>query len=375
MSVIQDALKRAQRERRRRLDAAESPMPTAVLVPLRANPSTFSWARSFGVGVAGALVIAVIVVGLQVRESARRPALPAVPPAATADLIVTPTLQATPRPSGRLRSVYENQPPLRSASTQPINPAPVAAEAAAPDTLGLTSRPLTRMQEPVDPATVSPQGQPRETSTVGARGALRIAVERPRNAEAAQLFMDAVIAHRNDDVANARLLYEKALALTPDDPDLLNNLGVLYSSQHEIDRAIDLLRKAVSLAPGNAGAWTNLGYALREAGRSADAVIAFQRALTLDPKRPAAQISLAQQYIAMGSIQQARDVVNHVIAADSTSAEAYYTLGQVLEMVGDKPGAIQAYGNFLRLAPPRLSDYSDRVRHHLDTLGARGAAR
>lgn len=372
MSLIADALKTAQRERQKRATAAIGMSSSApLLVPLRPrNDARFSWSRALGLGVAGAVVLGVAILAIQIRDSARRPALPSVPLPPTADLIAAPHAS---RPAAT--GARQPEPSQASAAGTGARPAaPIdgfartegqSVPVASPRVRGATS---TRSHMPSG-ATVIPQSA--SASTNG----LRIAIDQPRQAEAAGLFEEAVRAHRANDLPTARPLYERLLLVTPDDPDLLNNLGVLLSAQREYERATAFLRRAVALAPGNAGAWTNLGFTLRAQGRTGDAIAAFQRALLLDPKRLGARISLAQQYITIGSLPQARELIDQLIVDEPASAEAQYTRGQLLELQGDPAGAVRAYEEFLRLASPSLASYSERVRRHLDTLAAKTGAR
>jgi tetratricopeptide (TPR) repeat protein len=163
-------------------------------------------------------------------------------------------------------------------------------------------------------------------------------------------------------------LYERVLTLVPNDPDALNNLGVLLSGDGEFDRALGLLRRAATIAPRNAGTWSNIGTALREQGRSNDAIAAFRHALTIDPTHQAARVGLAQQYLAISALAPAKELLDQALATNPDLAEAQYTLGQVLELQGDRAGAIRAYSTFIRVAPARLSGHAERVRQHLETL-------
>lgn len=216
---------------------------------------------------------------------------------------------------------------------------------------------------PISPAPSARDAQP--------TGRLRIAVEQPREAEAARLFAEALAAHRAGDLATARALYERVLILAPNDADALNNLGVLLSAQRDFDRALNLLRRAASVAPRSAGTWNNVGTTLREQGRGSDAVAAYQHALTLDPQHQGAKVGLAQQYLAIGSVTQARELLEDVLAANPALAEAHYALGQALELQGDRAGAIREYSAFMRLAPARLAEHVERTRRHVDSLSSR----
>ena len=356
MSVIADALKKAQRERMRRTSTAGGMSPAGPLVVrLRTAPARFSWTRAIGIGVGAALVVAAVAMIVEFRRSTDGASLPAVPPPPPADRLVEAPVRtrrpdtAVPRAAQRAAS--------GGASTIPSH-AP-SAPSAAPPTADATP-----------PVASARQGRAR-TDSGAAPATLRISVDRPQSIQYAQWFEEAVAAHRANDVVAARERYERLLGIAPDDPDLLNNFAVLLSSQREFDRATTLLRRAVVLAPANAGAWANLGFALREQGKANESIAALQRALAIDPSRPGVRVNLAQQYLAIGAMAQARESVDKLLADEPSSPEAHYTLGQLLELQGDRAGAVREYLDFLRLAPPRLTSYAQRVREHLDSLGAR----
>jgi Tfp pilus assembly protein PilF len=241
---------------------------------------------------------------------------------------------------------------------------PSASPAAAPANPDSPARPQGR---PVDDASsVERDSRVPESPP----GRLRIAVEQTVPTDAARFFAEALAAHRAGNLAVARPLYERVLTLAPNDADALNNLGVLLSTEREFDRALELLRRAAAVAPTNAGTWNNIGAALREQGHAAEAATAFRRALMLDPQHQGAKVGLAQQYLATGAPAQARALLDEVLAANPALAEAHYTLGQALELLGDRAGAIRSYAAFMRLAPARLAEHVERVRRHVDSLSA-----
>jgi Tfp pilus assembly protein PilF len=210
-----------------------------------------------------------------------------------------------------------------------------------------------------------PEPEPRVTSR------LRIAVDRPLVPDAARLFDEAVQAHRSGDLATAQSLYElyeRVLALTPNDADALNNLGVVLSAQQEYDAALEHLRRAASLNPRNAATWNNIGTVLREQGHSDEAIAAFRQAISIDPGHQAARIGLAQQYLSTRALDGAKALLEEVLAASPSVAEAHYTLGQVLELQGDRQGAVRSYSAFLRLAPERLASHAELVRRRVEML-------
>lgn len=87
------------------------------------------------------------------------------------------------------------------------------------------------------------------------------------------------------DVAGAIAAYEAGLTARPDEPQLLNDFGLVLHAQGERRRAQRLFEQA--LAAGSADGGENLGiFALQDDGDRAAAADYFARTLALDPNRP-----------------------------------------------------------------------------------------
>lgn len=88
------------------------------------------------------------------------------------------------------------------------------------------------------------------------------------------------------DAAIAR--YEQALALKPNAPEILSNLGIVLKGQGRIDEAIACYRKALALKPDNPSFFSNLGNALKTRGRLDEAITCYQQALAFRSDYPEA---------------------------------------------------------------------------------------
>jgi cytochrome c-type biogenesis protein CcmH/NrfG len=102
------------------------------------------------------------------------------------------------------------------------------------------------------------------------------------------LWMLGRIAADEKRTAEAVRYYEQALAIQPDNADLLEALGAVLLASSEPDRvprALTALGRAVDLAPTKARARYWLGLALREAGRPDEALRQLLRSLDADPHR------------------------------------------------------------------------------------------
>jgi tetratricopeptide (TPR) repeat protein len=85
-------------------------------------------------------------------------------------------------------------------------------------------------------------------------------------------------------LAEARAMLERAVALRPEDGHIVDSLGWALFRLGELPRAVELLERAVELEPRNATINDHLGDAYWATGREAEARFQWGRALGLDPE-------------------------------------------------------------------------------------------
>jgi tetratricopeptide (TPR) repeat protein len=97
------------------------------------------------------------------------------------------------------------------------------------------------------------------------------------------------LAEARGDHDGAAALYERAIALAPEDPTGYIYLGTMRWRRGRLDDAVRALRRAVTCTDGPLDeAWCNLGLVLRSRGDYLEALECFRAALALDPDYPAA---------------------------------------------------------------------------------------
>ncbi len=92
-----------------------------------------------------------------------------------------------------------------------------------------------------------------------------------------------VIYERRGELAEAELLYVRALRLRPDFTEAVYNLGVVYKKQKKVAEAEVQFLRVLRLRPGLPEAHFNLGATYERQGRLADAEAQYERALTGRP--------------------------------------------------------------------------------------------
>ena len=191
-----------------------------------------------------------------------------------------------------------------------------------------------------------------------------------------QILQQAIAAHRNGAIDEARRLYERVLGLDPRNEAACANLAIIAAQRGDLAGAERLFRHAVALRPTSAEGFNNLGSVLLQQGKAADAVAAHRRAIALRPDYPEAHLALGNALQQQGDLDAALVAYRRAIALRPTDADAHNTLGVVLQRRGELDAALTAY----RAALVRRPDYAQAqfnigvILHEQRELDAAAAA-
>jgi Tfp pilus assembly protein PilF len=188
----------------------------------------------------------------------------------------------------------------------------------------------------------------------------------PRPAD--MLFRQAREAQDRGDFDTAKDRYERAIGAGDATPQLYNNFAVLLLDRGKVAESIAMLHLALSLDGAYGNAWVNLGVALARDGNHAAAGAAYEQALKLNRFDTATKVNLAIEYHTLGSLADARRMLEDVLRDAPALAPAHYELGRVLEDMHDIDGAIRHYERYVGLAPLRDRDRVEYVRAYIPVL-------
>jgi Flp pilus assembly protein TadD len=105
---------------------------------------------------------------------------------------------------------------------------------------------------------------------------------------------------------NAEADFRAALALNPDQPQVLNYLGYsLVERKEKLDEALDMIERAVAAQPQSGYIVDSLGWVLYRLGRYEEAVEHMERAVALMPVDPVVNDHLGDVYWAVGRYREA----------------------------------------------------------------------
>ncbi len=166
---------------------------------------------------------------------------------------------------------------------------------------------------------------------------------------------------------------EMAAQLSPNDPDVYNNLGNAFIEAKRTDEALATLRHALRLQPSFAQAHNNLGNALSQAGRNAEAIESYRHALRLAPDYAEAYNNLGMAQKQLVRLDEAEDSYHRALELKPEYAEAHNGLGAVLQYCGRIDDAAESYRRALEISP-NFARAHNNLGNSLKNLGQLDAA-
>ena len=371
MSLIADALKAAQDEKRRKDTPPRAFGGQKSYFPLRADRGE---RRRFplpvplvaGVGLAIPLAIAAgLLIARNRRPASVRPTVPA--EVAAAPLVDTARIDTAFSAAATSTAEADAVENLRQQAAALYSaPSPSRARTTRPP-----ARSVADASRPASPRIAAPP--PPGASAVVLPGGLRITMDNSGRGDAAALFQQALDAQRAGDYVRARDLYLRVITITPNNAEAYNNLGAVYRALGDLVAAEASYRRAVTADPRYAGAWSNLGAVLGLLGRRQEAIQALQRAVQLEPANLGAKVNLAIQYRQSGLLKEACDLLQETLRINPSMAQAHYALAQVLEAQGERAAAARQYRLFLSTGAGQFGpQIEEQVRRRLQVLEATG---
>lgn len=131
-------------------------------------------------------------------------------------------------------------------------------------------------------------------------------------------------------------LLESLLTANPNDPDLLYNLGMVYSDMGQIEEAIALLSRAVETNPESANSFVALGVAYQRNRQPSEALEALRNAIKLDPANSYAHRNLGGIIASLGGYREAEPHLREAVRLAPNNQQAVYGLAATLHKLGDE---------------------------------------
>ncbi|MGQ0801056.1 MAG: tetratricopeptide repeat protein [Pseudomarimonas sp.] len=152
-------------------------------------------------------------------------------------------------------------------------------------------------------------------------------------------LLEAELLNRRKKHEDALAVYERALAVFEDDPELLYARALGFEKVGRVDAAIADLRRLHELDPENADTMNALGYTLADRTEHfAEALTYIERALKLKPDNPAIIDSMGWVLFRLGRLEESLVHLRRAFELQR-DAEVAAHLGEVLWVAGNKDEA------------------------------------
>lgn len=140
------------------------------------------------------------------------------------------------------------------------------------------------------------------------------------------LFQQALKLHNAGKLTEAEMIYRQILETAPDNPDVLNLLGLVAQSKNIDDEAAALFSRAIKTSPDFAPYYFNLGLSLLRLQKPAEAKEVLQKAVSLKPFFPEAYYQLGNAEKSLENRKNATEYYQKATEQDPDYIEALIEL-------------------------------------------------
>lgn len=162
---------------------------------------------------------------------------------------------------------------------------------------------------------------------------------------------------RHGCLTQAQEICRQILSISPDQPSVLNLLGVMARNSGDERAAHDYFKQAVELAPDFAPALYNLGLTLHNSGRLEEALACYRRVLGLQPDNAEAHNNMGNLYQSQGKFSQALSCFQKAVEINPDYFEAYFNMGLCLQNEHKTNEALACYQKALEINPEFAGAY------------------
>jgi len=156
------------------------------------------------------------------------------------------------------------------------------------------------------------------------------------------------------DIQKAKLFFEKTTKLDPNHLDAHNNLGKLYKELEEHQKAKKCYEKVIRLDPNNIHTHNNLGLVNHILGEHQKSISCFEKTIKIDPNYLEGHNNLGFIFLNLNEYQKAKSYYKKVIEINPNNADAYNNLGIIYKELGELRKAIACYERVIEINPNYL---------------------
>jgi Tfp pilus assembly protein PilF len=340
MSVILDALKRAQEERK----SSTEPSP----YDRKRGTGRSRWPLYTMAAVAAGILLAFIFVPGIYRNGQDLPAKIAqsVPATKKGSISAEPGDAVKPEIAGQqepdqqdqeaqgLRAIQSHKEALRSERPERLEPARTHKSSF------VSARPGTAAKD------TPPPGQsfsPQESKRGSRPGAAMIDHDK-----ITRLYNEAVKEAAGGNISHAKQLYRAVLAERPAHIEALNNLGVMTLREGNTKEALFYFDKILQYKKDYGKAYNNLGLAMMKDGQRKSAEEYFRRSIEMEKNALEPALNLAALLRAEKRYEEAGRLLEGFLWSGTRDRSLYLSYGLIKDEMGQREEAITYYKHYLR---------------------------
>lgn len=166
----------------------------------------------------------------------------------------------------------------------------------------------------------------------------------------------------------AEASYRRAIGINPSFAQAHSNLGVTLHDLNRLDEAVTCYRMALKLNPDYVRAHNNLGAALHDLRRLDEAEACYRKVLQLSPDHADAHRNLGATLHDLDRLDEAEACYRAALQLNPRDTDAYNYLGVTLRDLGRLSDSETAFHRALEINP-RCADTRHNLSHTLLTMG------
>ena len=172
-----------------------------------------------------------------------------------------------------------------------------------------------------------------------------------------QLFQEAVILQESKRFSEAVNLFEYIIKIKPDHCRAMNELGVLFCLNGDVEKGSHLFENAILVDESIPDFHNNLGNSLKNLGHLKEAARCYEKALAIKQDSVSAINNLGIVNLALGNLEQAEALFKRAICLGPDIAEIENNLGVVKTDLGKFDGALASYLKSIEKDPGYYDPY------------------
>jgi Tfp pilus assembly protein PilF len=184
----------------------------------------------------------------------------------------------------------------------------------------------------------------------------------------AKIFKSALENHQANKIDIAQNLYNQVLVIDPTHNDTLNNLGVIFQSYGDIQKAKLFFEKTTKLDPNHLEANNNLGKLYIELEEYQKAKKCHERVIEINPNYIDVNYNLGIVSIKLGEYQKAKNFFEKEIKVNPNNSKAYNNLAIAFIELGEFIKAEHNYKKALMINPDSIIALSNLTDINIGNL-------